>query len=206
MSPPQLATDTPVLNVGEPIIVGVLIFSRVELDIVVHYRRQCKVCKVLHIQIPLHAKARFYSCICVAFAVSNLVVIILHLFKKTSCGQIFSNLLAHCHTILTNIHSSCFRDSAVCIENVDGFEVVLLTQGIVIDIVGRSHFQTARTEFNINISVFNNRDNSIYEWHANLLTFEPTVLGVFRVDAHSRVTHDCFRTSGCDNCISTLFV
>ena len=204
MPPPQLATNTPILNVGQPVIVGVLIFSRVELDFVVHNWRQSQVSKVLHAQIPLHAQARFNSRIGITFAITYLIVVVFYLFKKSSFCKILCNLLTNCHAILTNIHACSLRKRTVCVEDVDRFKIVLLTQSVVIDIVGWGNFQTTGTKFYIYIAVFNHRDYSVYERHAYLLTFEPSVLGVLRVNAHGCVTHDGFRTGSSHDCIATV--
>ena len=162
MTPPQLATDTPVLNVRKPVIVDVLIFSRVELDFVVHNWRQSQVSKVLHAQIPLHAQARFNSCVGITFAITYLIVVVFYLFKKTCFSKIFCYLLTHCHAILTNIHACSLRKRTISVEDVNRFKIVLLTQSVVIDVVSRSYLQTTSTEFYIYIAVFNNWNVSIH--------------------------------------------
>ena len=59
MPPPQLAADTPVLDIFQPVLVRILIFGRIELQLIIHHRRQSHVGKVLHLQEPLHGKFRF---------------------------------------------------------------------------------------------------------------------------------------------------
>ena len=58
MSPPQLAADAPVLDILQPIAVGVLVFLREELYLVVHHRRQGEVGEMLHLQEPLRGEFR----------------------------------------------------------------------------------------------------------------------------------------------------
>ena len=58
VSPPKLSADAPILDVAEPIVVGVLVFGRVEFEFVVHHGRERDVGKVLHREIPLHAETR----------------------------------------------------------------------------------------------------------------------------------------------------
>ena len=54
VSPPQLARDAPVLNVLQPVLIGVLVLGRYKQNVVVHNGRQGDVGKVLHRQEPLH--------------------------------------------------------------------------------------------------------------------------------------------------------
>ncbi len=54
VTPPELARDTPVLDVGHPVAVGVLKLSRVELDIVVHHSVERRLSQLVHLQEPLH--------------------------------------------------------------------------------------------------------------------------------------------------------
>ena len=54
VTPPELAADAPVLDIFEPVTIGVFVFSRVELDVVVHDRSECDFGKVLHFEEPLH--------------------------------------------------------------------------------------------------------------------------------------------------------
>ena len=56
--------------------------------------------------------------------------------------------------------------------------------------MGRSNLQTACTKFDINISVFYNRNHSVYQRNDYLVSLEPLVLWVFWVDTHSSITHD----------------
>ena len=42
MAPPELATDTPILHVLHPVAVGILELRRVETDLVIHHRIECR--------------------------------------------------------------------------------------------------------------------------------------------------------------------
>ena len=53
MTPPELTRDTPVLDVLQPVLVGIDVFLRIEFQFTVEYRRQGDVCKVLHLEEPL---------------------------------------------------------------------------------------------------------------------------------------------------------
>ena len=53
MTPPQLTGNTPVLDILQPVLIGVLVFRGIELQLIVHHWGQGNVGKVLHLQEPL---------------------------------------------------------------------------------------------------------------------------------------------------------
>ena len=70
--------------------------------------------------------------------------------------------------------------------------------------MSRRNFQTACSELNIHVAVFDNRDDTIHQWHDDLLATQPLVLWVFGVDTHSGITHNRLRTCSSDNSIIAL--
>ena len=204
VSPPKLAADAPVLNVLHPVAVGVHIFRWVELDFSLEYWRQGNVSKMLHREEPLLAETRLHSGVLVTLRVTHLVIVVLHLLHQASFLQVDGNLLAHLHSVHTHIQASLFRERAVRVEDVDGLQVMSLTQCVVVHIVSRCHLQTARTKLDVHITVFYHRNNTIHQRHNHLVASQPLVLRVFRIDTHSRVTHDGLRTRGGNHSIIAL--
>ena len=43
-----------------------------------------------------------------------------------------------------------------------------------------------------------------YQRNDHFLSFQPFVLRVVRIDTHSRITHNCFRTGCCNYCVATF--
>ena len=80
VSPPQLTADTPVLDILQPVTIRILIFRRIEFQLIIHDRRQGHICKVLHLQEPLHRQLRFDSHIG-TFRETNLVGVCFYLFQ-----------------------------------------------------------------------------------------------------------------------------
>ncbi len=68
---------------------------------------------------------------------------------------------------------------------------MLLAEHVVVFVVRGSHFQTACAKFYVDIAVFNHRNNAVDKRHYHLEPFEPCVLGVFGIDAHCGITHNC---------------
>ena len=194
MSPPKLSADTPVLDVFQPVLIGVLILGGIEFQFVVHYRWQGHVGKVLHLEEPLHRELRFDRHTG-TFRATHLVGIGFNFFQKTGILQIFFDLLAHVEAVHADVKAGGFAQCAVVVKDVDRGEVVFFAQHVVVHVVGRSNLQATSTELDIDIVVFDDGDNAVYQWHDDLLTLQPFVLGVVGVDTHGGIAHDGFGTS-----------
>ena len=171
MAPPQLTADTPVLDILQPVVVSCLVFWWVEFKLIVHYWRKSDVCKVLHLKEPLHTKTWFNCSVRVSLRVSYLVLVVLHFLHKACCLKVLHNLFAYCHTVHAHIHSSSLAKCGVCVEDVYSLKIVCFAQHVVICVVCRGYFQTSCTKLNLNISVLNYRNGSVYKWYNNLLAF-----------------------------------
>ena len=148
MSPPQLARDAPVLDVLQPVTIGVFVFGRIELDLVLHHRRQGDVGKVLHFNEPLQTQPRLDRHVG-TFAVADFVVVVLNLLHEVKRLQVLYNLLAAIETVhavvLAHISLQFFLhrihvQMRIGREDIDGLQIVFLSQRIVVHIVCRSHF------------------------------------------------------------------
>ena len=205
MSPPQLAADTPVLDIFQPVLVRVLIFGRIELQFIIHYRRQSHVGKVLHLQEPLHGKLRFDGHIG-TFGETYLVGIGFHFFQQSGSSQVLLNLLAHIETVHADIQAGSFTKRSVIIEDVDARQVILFTQHVVVHIMGRGYLQATGTELDVYIIVLNDRNHASYQRNNHLLALQPSILGVIRIDTHGSISHDGFGTGGSNHCITSFGV
>ena len=205
VAPPQLTRDTPVLDVLQPVAIGVLVFLGIELNVVVHHRRQGDVSEVLHLQEPLCRELRLDRHIG-TLGEAHLVVIVLDLLHQSGIGQIDGNLLAHVHTVLTDIESGSLRDGTVIVEDVDGLQMMLQSEHVVIDVVSRGDFQTAGTKLYVDISVLNHRNDTVDQWHDDVLALEPCVFHVLGVDAHGRVAHDGLGTCSSHDSVVAFLV
>ena len=161
---------------------------------------------MLHLEEPLQRETWFDSCIRIALRITYLIGIVFHFLHQASFLQVFGNLLTTCKAIHSYIQRTLLRDCTVCIENVDGLQIMGLTQHIVVGVVCRSYLQASRTKFDVYISVFDDWNHAIYQWHNHLLTLQPLVLGVFGIDTHGCIAHDGFRASGSHYSIVALFV
>ena len=106
MSPPQLARDTPVLNILKPVLVRSNILRRVKLQLTVQHWRQSYVSHVLHRQEPLLTQSWFHSRVLVTLRVTHLVVIVLHVVHQSLFLEVYGYLLAHLHAVHANVYAS----------------------------------------------------------------------------------------------------
>ena len=201
MAPPELTADTPVLNVFEPDAVCGLVFFGNEADDVVHDGLERDVSEVFHRNEPLGRQTRLDGDLG-ALREADLVVIVLDFLEHAGGSEVFGDALAHLETVEAGIGRAAFVDGAVFVEDVDGLEVVLLAEHIVVLVVGGSHFETAGAEVNLDIAVLDDGNLAADEGHDDALAFEPLVLGVFGVDAHRRVAHDGLGACRGDDCIA----
>ena len=128
------------------------------------------------------------------------------MIHQTSCLEVLSNLLANHHAVKANVDACSLADGAVRIEDVYRLKVVRLAKGIVVNVMGWRNLQTASTELYVHVTVFDNRNNAVYEWHDDLVAAEPAVLWVFRVDTHRGIAHDGLRTRRCHDGVIAFLV
>ena len=81
-----------------------------------------------------------------------------------------------------------------------------LAEHIVVCIMGWSDFQTTSTKLDIYISVFDDRYYATDQRHDDLMTAEPMILWIFRVDTHCCIAHNGLRTSSSYDGIVALVI
>ena len=205
MTPPELTADTPVLDVLQPVAIGVLVLLRIELDVIVHYWRKGDVSKVLHLEEPL-CRELWLDRHIGTLREAHLIIIVLNLLHQTGVLKVDGNLLAHVHAVHTYIETCCLADGTVVVEDIDGLQTVLQTEGVVVDIVSWSYLQATGTEFDIYVCILDDRNLAVYERHDHVLALQPGILLILRVDTHGRVAHDGLRTGCCYHGIVTLLI
>ena len=155
---------------------------------------------MLHLEKPLCGQLRLDGHVG-TLGETYFVVVVLDLLHQSLVLKVNGNLLTHVHTVLADIHAGGFRDGAVVVEDVDGLEVMLQSEVVVVDIVGRCDLQTAGTELDVHIVVLNHGDGAVDQWHNDVQALQPGVFHIIGVDAHGRVAHDGLRTCGGYHCV-----
>ena len=161
---------------------------------------------MLHREEPLLAETRLYGSVLIALAIAYLIVVILNLLHEAGILQIFGNLLADIHAVHSYVERTLVGNGTIGIEDINGFQIVVFSQLVVVYIVCRCNLQTACSEFYIYITVFNNGNYTVYQWHDYLMTAQPLVLGVLGVDTHSGIAHNGLGTCGSNNGIIAFLI
>ena len=203
MSPPQLAADAPVLHVFHPVTVAVFEFGRVELHGVIHHRIQRRLRQFFHRQEPLQRQTRLDHGIG-ALAASHLVGVVLNLHEVAKPVQFLGEFLPAFKPVHPFVGPSICGHGAISVDGVDGFEAVLLTEVVVVGVVGRCHLQATRPKFNVDVIVGNDRHLTVHHRNERLLAHEVLVAFVVWVHANGRVSHDRLR-SRCGHRDPTVF-
>ena len=166
---------------------------------------------MLHLNEPLETQARLNRYVR-ALGVTYFVVVVLNFLHKVQSLQVLYYLLAAVEAVhavvlayvglqflLNGVHVQ------VCVrrEDIDGLQVVFLSQRIVVHVMRRRHLQTTRTETYLHIAVLDNRYHAPYTRYNHLLALQPLVLLFLRVDTNGDIAEDGLRTGGSHNGVLT---
>ena len=196
VAPPELAADAPILDVLEPVEVGLRPAFRVELD----DARSDGALGFVDLRVadePLFAETRFDRHIG-AFGVAHGVLVGLGLHQG---AEFLEQLLGHRAGLETFDAGERTRVSVhrtVGIHHVDDREVVALADIEVGAVVGRGDLQHARAEILLDGRVADDRDLGAREGAPDVLADKVLVALVVGVDRHGGVAGDGFRTRGRD--------
>ena len=94
------------------------------------------------------------------------------------------------------------NDHRVLIENVDLRQVVSLTHGVIVGVVGRGDLNEAGTKVGVDVPILKNGDLSVDDRELDGLTHKGGLLGVLRGDGNARVAeHGLGARGGDDNVV-----
>ena len=152
----------------------------------------------VHFQEPLHRKTRFDNGIR-PFGITYRGCVILHLFQVSGFTEHAFYLVAGIESVLAYKNLRFLVQTAVVINDVEHGEIVPESYFVVIHVMCRSHFKASGTESHFDITVLNNRYLFVYKRDKHLLSPEPVIPFVFRIDADCRIGHYGLRTCGRDD-------
>ncbi len=178
--------------------VGVFVFLGIEADGIVLYRFEGGLREIVHLQEPLHGELRFDSGIR-SFRKTHFIRVWFYFFEQTGFFEVFFYLFADGETIHTGVTAAMFVEGSVGMEDIDGRQVIFFTQHIVVHIVGGRYFQAARSEFDIDIFVFDDRHRAAGQRDDQFLPFQMGVFRIIRINAHRRIAENRFRARSGDH-------
>ena len=183
--------------------IGVLELRRVETDLVVHHRIECRLSQTVHFQEPLHGELRLDGHIG-ALGETYLIDVILCFFEQSSGIKVTDDLLADGEAIHADIELARRSNGAIVVKDVDGGEVVFLAQHVVVYVVRGGDLEAACAELNVDVVVLDDGDLAPHERDNDAPSAEVLVLRVVRIDAHGRVAHDRFGAGGSHDGVSVF--
>mmetsp|Transcript_7294 Transcript_7294/g.12273 ORF Transcript_7294/g.12273 Transcript_7294/m.12273 type:complete len:273 (+) Transcript_7294:1807-2625(+) len=193
MAPPQLPTNTPVVNVLQPIIPHFFESLWQNRNVSSTYCVDCLLAHALHAHEPLrrhHGLDHLPS----PLAARHALCVRLGLQPYPAVHQVLPQLLP---TLLSSqagvLRATVVVDGGVLVHDADHGQVVALAQLVVVGVVGGGDFQGTGPEFPVHILIRNHWDEAISGGHLHLLAdqvFVPLVLGMH---AHSRVSQNRLR-------------
>ena len=91
------------------------------------------------------------------------------------------------------------NDHRVLVEDVNLRQVVSLTHGVVVGVVGRRNLNEAGTKVGVDMPILKDRNLTVYDGELNCLTHEGGLLGVLRGDGDARVAEHGLGARGGDD-------
>ena len=217
MTPPQLTGNTPVLNIVQPLVIGICPVFRYEFDFaVIHFfqrdfrnrfarEESAFRCRFAHCHKPLVGQHRFNHDACTVAARHHQFVRF-DFCQQALCIQISNHAL----TGFEAIHAAIgFRrvvtDFGIQRQDGNHFQLMALANGVIVEIMCRCDFHAAGTESFIHIGVSNHRNFTACQWQFQQFANQRTVAGIGRIHRDRDVTQQGFRTGGCNYDVITIF-
>ena len=164
-----------------------------EFDIVVHHVLVSRFRQLIHLTEPLQRQSRFNDRIG-PLRETDLVGHILNFDQLVGIFKCFYHMFSGFKAIFANKIFCGFAQRPIGIEHIDNFEIMLLSDLIVIFIVGRSDFQAPGSILHIHIFICNNRYFALHDRDDGRFTNQILVPFVLRIHTDSRIGQYCFRT------------
>ena len=197
VTPPQLAANTPILHVLHPMGVCVFEFIGVEFDVILHHGLQSGLCHLVHLAEPLHGEFGLNHLVG-SLGEAHLVDVILNLDQAASLFQQRDNGLAGLEAVHADQELCGLAQRAVVVEDVDGLQMVLDTEVVVVDVVRGRDFQCTRAELALYVLIVNQWDGAVYERHNGAFALVLGVTLVLRMHTDGRVAQDGLGARGGD--------
>ncbi len=205
MAPPELARDAPVLDVVQPLVVGVHPVFRMKLDLAGGDTRQSLFgdaftfsTRLAHRDEPLVGQHRFDHH-AGAVATRHLQFVLLGLVEQACRFEVSHDDFARLETIHAAIFFGRFiADPGIQGQDADHSQFVSLTHRIVIEVVRGRDLDHARAEFLVHIVVGDDGNFTLAQGEFNGLADQVAVAFIFRVHHHSHVAQQRLGAGGGD--------
>jgi len=194
MAPPQLARDAPVLDVAHPFEVGLRPVLRHEANTTILDGRNRRRGERLDAHEPLIGQIGFDHGLRTIAARDHQLVLV-DAGDEACRVEFGDDALAGFEPIETpKALRNLVIQGRIGREHVDHRQIVALTDGIIVEIVGWRDLDATRPEFGVDIVVGNHRDLTVGERQQHGLADDAAIALIGRVYGHRRVAEHRFRT------------
>ena len=202
--PPQLARDTPVLQVFHPVVVGVFPVFRHELDAAAAHRLNRRAGQFFHafgageIDKPLVGEIGFDDD-AAAVAVGALQCVRFYFFQKPGAVEVGDDFVARDPAVKAAIGGGdVVAQGGIGVHQVDDFHHVSLADGVVVEVVRGGDFHAAGAEVHFDVFVGNDGDDALGQRHVYHFAKQVAVAVVIGMHGKRAVGEDGFRAGGGD--------
>ncbi len=186
VTPPQLATDTPVFNIGHPVFIGLGPMGRVEFDLVITHSLQGWFDQLGHIHEPLFRLVWFNGDI-TTFRIAHLVNIIFDLFHEIQLFELLNNIFTGFKSIEPNeFAGDIFIQTGIFIKNIDKFQIMAFAHVPVILIMGWGDLDTTGSKILVYVFICKDRDLTTHQGQNDMFTNQ--VLIAFIIGMHGNTS------------------
>ena len=197
MSPPDLAGNTPVFDILQPVQINLVKPVRHKFQFAGLQRIDRRFCQFFHLYKPLLLDQRLYRCAAAVMG-SHRMGMGNDFYKKSLLFQIFYDHLSRFIAVHTRIFSAFFIDGGVIVHNVDLFQVVTFAYLKVVRIVSRRDLHRSGSELLIYIIVRHDRDLPADQRQDYIFPDNITISLIIRMYRDRSITEHGFRTGRCD--------
>ena len=213
VAPPELAGNTPVLDIAHPGEVHILVLFGHELDTPVLHSFNGRLGQSLGVSEPLVGQHRLDDQ-AGAVATGYAQHVVFHFINQAFGVHVCNDLLAGFFTgepgvgggkaaifvcVLGAIRIDHFRhitDAGILGHDVDHHQVVAFAHGVVVEVMGRGDLNAAAAFFRIGVGVGNDGNAAAYQRQVDELAYQVLVTLIVRVHRHGSVTQHGFWAGG----------
>ena len=198
MAPPQLAADAPVLEVLHPGGVGLRPARGVEGDLAGVDGVERRPLELVNGHEPLLGQPRLQGGVATV-AVHDGVVVILDMVEQIVLLEPLDDGLAALLAGHAGKLTIALDDHRVLIEDVDLRQVVGLTHGVIVGVVGRGDLDKAGAKVGVDVPILKDGDLAVDDGKLDGLAHEGGLLGILRRDGNARVAEHGLGARGGDD-------
>ena len=198
VAPPQLAADAPVLEVLHPGGVGLRPARGVEGDLAGVDGVERRPLELVDGDEPLLGQPRLQRGVATV-AVHDGVVMVLDVIEQVMLLEPLDDGLAALLAGHAGKLAVALDDHRVLIEDIDLRQVVGLTHGVIVRVVGRRDLDKAGAKVGVDMPILKDGDLAVDDGELDGLTHKGGLLGVLRGDSHARVAEHGLGARGGDD-------